>query len=165
MIWDCVIYLVLISIASFFTGRILPKRWFRWDMFPYRSYGFEKNGRIYLKIGIHKWQNRILDISKILPFMIPKKELSEDSIERLPRMIQETCVAELIHGMNAVLGLYCLKICPGAGGIAFAVIYAIIFNLPFILVQRYNRPRLVELNKRLEKKRSEIKNENVDSEL
>lgn len=154
MIWNCVLYLIIISVMSFFVGRILPKSWFRWDMFPYRSYKFEQNGKIYLKIGIHKWHNKIPDISKILPFMIPKKKLSSDSIEKMPKMIQETCVAELIHGINAIAGLYCLKLCPGIGGIIISIIYAIIFNLPFVLVQRYNRPRLIELNKKLEKRRA-----------
>lgn len=123
-------------------------------MFPYRSYDFEQNGKIYMKIGIHRWQSKIPDISKILPFMMPKKKLSEDSIEKMPRMIQETCVAELIHVINAIAGLYCLKLCPGVGGIIISIIYAVIFNLPFVLVQRYNRPRLIELNEKLEKRRA-----------
>lgn len=152
MILDCVLYLVIISIMSFFVGRILPKRWFRADLFPYRSYRFEKNGKIYMKIAIHKWQNKIPDISKILPFMIPKKRLSKDSVDKIPRMIQETCVAEFIHGINALAGFYCLWLCPKVGGIIISIIYAVVFNLPFVLVQRYNRPRLVELNKRLEER-------------
>jgi len=154
MIWDCVLYLIIISVLSFFIGRILPKGWFRHDLFPYRIYGFEKNGRIYTGIGIHKWQNRIPDISKIFPFMMPRKKLSEDNIERLPRMIQETCVAEFIHGLNAIAGFGCLWICPGGGGLILSIVYAVAFNLPFVLVQRYNRPRLLELKKRLEKRRA-----------
>ncbi len=152
MIWDCVLYLVIISIISFLVGRILPKKWFRADLFPYRGYGFEKNGRIYMKIGIHKWQSKIPDMSKILPFMMPKKKLSGENLEKMPRMIQETCVAEFIHGINAIAGFYCLKLCPGVGGVVLSIIYAVILNLPFVLVQRYNRPRLIELNKRLEER-------------
>lgn len=150
--WRCFLYLVLISVISFFVGRMLPKKWFRAELFPYRSYRFEKNGKIYLKIKINQWQNKIPDISKILPFMMPRKKLSADCTEKMPRMIQETCVAELIHGINAIAGLYCLKICPDICGIAIAFIYAVVFNVPFILVQRYNRPRLIELERRLEQR-------------
>lgn len=93
----------------------------------------------------------------------------------MPRMIQETCVAEFIHAANCILGLYCLKIFPGIGGIIVVFIYAVVFNLPYILIQRYNRPRLIRLYKHLEQRRMNemdpcargemMLNENVDIEL
>ena len=39
---------------------------------------------------------------------------------------------------------------PGAAGTVAAVLYAL-SNLPFILIQRYNRPRLARLYRRLMK--------------
>ena len=63
-------------------------------------------------------------------------------------MICETCIAELIHALLCLSGLYCLKLWPGAGGIIAAIVYILLFNLPFILIQRYNRPRLIRLQQR-----------------
>ena len=84
--------------------------------------------------------------------MMPAKKLSVDCAEKMPRMIQETCVAEFIHAANCIAGLYCLKLYPGTGGIIISFLYAFIFNMPYILIQRYNRPRLIALNKRLEER-------------
>ena len=70
-------------------------------------------------------------------------------------MIEETCVAELTHGLLCIAGLFLLKIWPGAGGIFLTVIYIVFGNLPFLLIQRYNRPRLVRLYARRNKKGSD----------
>lgn len=148
--WSCFCYLVAISIISFFLGRVLPKRWFRADRFPYRAYRFENGGRIYDKLRIRKWQNKVPDMSKILPKIMPAKDLSGDYKSRLPRMLQETCVAELIHSLNCFAGFYCLKLYPGVGGIIILFLYTVLFNLPFIVIQRYNRPRLLKIANRIQ---------------
>lgn len=114
------------------------------DAFPFRPYRFERDGAIYNKIGIKKWQNSVPDMSKILPDRIPAKKLTGDLCKRVPVMIKETCVAELIHIVLCVLSLFCLAIWRGTGGIIVTALY-ILGNLPFILIQRYNRPRFVRL--------------------
>lgn len=142
---SCFLYLVITGIIAFFVGRIIPKKWFRYDMFPYKCYRFEKDGQIYDKLGIRKWQNKVPDMSKILPKMMPAKKLSGDIKERMPRMLQETCVAEFAHGVLCFTGLYCLKLYPGIGGLIITLLYNTFLNLPFILIQRYNRPRLARI--------------------
>ena len=150
--------MIITGVIAFFVGRLLPKKWFRADLFPYRSFRFEQDGRIYDKIHIRKWQNKLPNMSKILPFMMPAKNLSGDYKKRLPRMLQETCVAELIHTLNCFVGLYCLKLYPGVGGVIILILYITLFNLPFIIIQRYNRPRLMRLAKRV------YQNENANAE-
>lgn len=145
---NCCIYLALMGIISFFVGRLLPKRWFHPDRFPYRSYPFERNGRVYERLKIRSWQNKVPDMSRIVPKLMPAKRLTGDYKEKLPRMIQETCVAELIHSILCFTGFYCVWLWPGAGGLTVAVLHALFLNLPFILIQRYNRPRLMKLYKR-----------------
>ena len=46
-----------------------------------------------------------------------------------------------------------LKIWPGAGGVLITVIYIVLGNLPFIIIQRYNRPRLQKLLMMQQRKR------------
>ena len=58
-------------------------------------------------------------------------------------MIEETCMAEATHIVMSFVGLGCIRICPGFGGILLTLIDILLFNLPFILIQRYNRPRLI----------------------
>lgn len=49
---DCGIFIVLIGIAGFLIGRLLPKSWFRYDLFPYRPFPLEKGGAIYAALGV-----------------------------------------------------------------------------------------------------------------
>jgi len=145
--WRCFWYLIITGVIAFFAGRLLPKNWFRPDLFPYRSYKFEQDGRIYNKLKIRKWQNIVPDMSRIFPKWMPPKNLSGNYKERLPRMLQETCVAEMIHSLLCITGLYCLKLYPGIGGVIIVFLYIVFLNLPFIIIQRYNRPRLLRIMK------------------
>lgn len=149
--WKCVWYFGATGVVAFFAGRLLPKNWFRPDWFPYRSYPFEKSGRVYNKLKIKYWQNKVPDMSKILPGMMPAKKLGRNIKQNLPRMLQETCVAEFVHTVLCFSGLYCLRLWPGVGGIIAFVLYVVLFNLPFILIQRYNRPRLMKLHEQMQK--------------
>ena len=149
--WKCVAYLCTTGTVGFFAGRIVPKKWLKPEQGIFRCRKFEKGGSIYEKLGIRKWHKRLPDMSRILPFMMPRKNLSGDYKERLPEMIEETCVAELVHIAVSVAGLNCLKLWPGCGGVAIVIIHTLLLNLPFILIQRYNRPRLIRLQEKLQK--------------
>lgn len=146
---------------AFFVGRIIPADRIDAGKFPFRPFAFEKDGRVYNAFGIRKWQNKVPDMSKIFTRIMPAKNLSGDYKERLPRMIQETCVAEMIHAVLGITSLFCLKLYPGAGGIIIVTLY-LVFNLLFIMIQRYNRPKLIKVMKRAERTAAKEKEESVD---
>ena len=149
--WRCVVYLCLVGGISFLAGRMMPKKWIDPVGFPFRSFAFERRGKLYEILGIRYWQNRVPDMSRIFRKLMPPKNLSGDIKQRLPELLRETCVAEWIHGMNCVAGLYCLRLWPGTGGVVMTVLFVLVFNLPYILIQRFNRPRLLQLALRLYK--------------
>lgn len=149
----CACYLALTGVVGFFAGRIVPKGWVKPEKGWFRSFSFEKNGTFYEKLRIRKWHKKVLDMSRILPGLMPAKSLSGDYGQNLPVMIQETCVAEVVHIAVSVAGLRCLWMWPGIGGVTVTAIHIVLLNLPFILIQRYNRPRLIRLQKKLEKKK------------
>ena len=151
--WGCIKYLAVSGAASFVLGRILPKKWFQHDKFPYMLYRFEHGGKLYEKLKIKFWQNKLPDMSRILPKLMPPKKFSFNDFHHLPEMIQETCIAEMIHGLLCISGLYCMEIWHGTGGKIIAILY-FLGNLPFILIQRYNRPRLLRLMSNAEKRRN-----------
>lgn len=145
----CAGYLAVISILSFPLGRLAARHKLNYESLPFRPLGFEKNGQIYKHIGIAAWQNHVPDMSRIFKNFMPEKKLSgRPDRQTLLVMIQETCVAELTHSLLCLAALPALWIWPGAGGIVIWLIYCALGNLPFILIQRYNRPRLVRLLKR-----------------
>lgn len=144
----CLVYLAVLGAASFLIGRLLAKICrFRPDRFPFRCCRGE--ARFYALIRVNRWQNRLPDMSKILPRAMPAKQLRFDGSGDLGRMVQETCVAEVIHFWLCVLGFGCVFVWRGPGGVITSVVYCAA-NIPFLLVQRYNRPRLLRLSQRLE---------------
>lgn len=142
---SCVKYLAGTGLLGFVAGRILPKRWFRADLFPYKGYAFEHGGSFYHKLQIRKWQNKLPDMSRILPWCMPPKRLPKKwDACLLVDMIRETCVAEIVHICHAIAGLGCFALWDGLGGAVMAFLTAV-GNLPFVMVQRYNRPRFQKL--------------------
>lgn len=148
----CFLYLALLGLCFFVIGRVLPKQWFKYDLFPYKSFSFEQGGALYDRLAIRRWKNQLPDMSQLLPGCMPVKKLSSNmKPAQLELLIQETCVAEWIHLMLSVFGFGCLSIWRGAGGVTVSVLY-LLGNLPFGILQRYNRPKLIRLLERLRKK-------------
>ena len=158
----CALYLAATGIGAFFLGRLLPKTWFRGDAFPYCCYPAEQ--KLFRALHIKDWQSRVPDMSRILPALMPAKKLTAETFSDLPRMIQETCVAEMIHVLLSLTGLGCLAIWPGIGGAIVTAVYILLGNLPFILIQRYNRPRLQRLLA-LQQRKQERKCQNAHSDI
>ncbi|MBQ9134038.1 MAG: hypothetical protein IJX64_05855 [Clostridia bacterium] len=59
-----ILFAIFIGIISHFYGQALPRKWFHGDKFPYKSFRWEQEGRIYRHIGIHKWQEKLPDLSR-----------------------------------------------------------------------------------------------------
>lgn len=141
----CLIYLALIGASCFVLGRLLPKGMFKADRPPFRLYSWERQGAFYDRLGIRRWKEKLPDMSAILPRLMPPKKLPREmSAPVLERMIQETCVAEWIHGLLCILGFGCVLIWKGVWGWVVSLLY-FLGNLPYILIQRYNRPKLIRI--------------------
>ncbi len=146
----CVLYLLILSLIVFLTGRFYPREWINEDKFPFTSFPFEKNGKIYEKLGVKKWKTVYPDASmilhKFLPKYYPTKRLEELQKNKVPVLIKESCVAESTHVVAAILGFLCMAIWKRAGGFFMSVLYFLI-NVPAVIIQRYNRPRLQRIYK------------------
>ena len=152
-------YIGLTGLISFYVGAMLPRKWFHDNKFPFRSYKWEKGGKVYDKLNIRKWKGEILDMSKIMTIILPKKLPISATSGDVQSLIAETCVAEAVHWILCVVsaGNYWIWK-KSAEGIVITVL-CIIGNMPFILVQRYNRPHLQILREKMikrEKYKSEV---------
>ena len=137
----CLLYIAALGVLSFVAGRLIPKHWFHADRFPWVCHPAEQ--KLWKRLHVRKWQAKIPDMSRIFVKIMPEKKLTKENYENLPRMIEETCVAEWTHILLSIAGLGLLKIWSGVGGVCITIIYIVLGNLPFIVVQRYNRPRLL----------------------
>ena len=148
-----VLYIAALGILSHFLGQALPRAHFSAERFPYRAAQWEKGGKAYEKLGIKHWKDHLPDMSKIMPDMV-KKKMSAAKEQGMEVLIEETCVAECVHWALIVLSLGIFLFWRSPWAIVFWLVYNILGNLPFIIIQRYNRPRLVMLEQR-RKRRAE----------
>lgn len=146
------LFYVFISACAFVIGRLLPKHWFDPDRFPFRGFDFEKNGKFYEQLGIKKWQGRLPDMSRLFPQFMPPKNLQGAYADRLLLMIRETCVAECTHGVLCILGLHGLTLWDSPLRFHLTAFYILFLNLPYMMIQRYNRPRLCRLLERMQQR-------------
>ena len=71
------LYYVITGMAAFFIGRFLPKQWVDAHKPLYRSHPYEQDGRIYERLHIRRWQNKVPDMSRLLPGRMPPKSLQK----------------------------------------------------------------------------------------
>ena len=107
-----------------------------------------KRWKIYEKLNIKKWKKKLPDasviITKVLPNFMPKKRIERDFRIKGKVLIKETCVAEATHIAAPVLAIVSSLYIKSITFKVFTFLYAI-RNIPFILIQRYNRPRLKKI--------------------
>lgn len=148
----CVLYLLIVSVVVFLVGRFIPKKWIKEDKFPFKSFKFEKDGKIYEKIKIKKWKTKLPDASlvlnKIIPKLIPTKRIKNDQKNKIGILIKETCIAESTHFTAGILGFGCYYLWKSKCSLLISALY-FLANIPFIFIQRYNRPRLIAAAKKV----------------
>lgn len=157
-----IIYVAAIGILAHYIGESLPRSWFDETKFPFAPYRFEKNGDFYDKIKIKSWKTKLPDMSRIMKDMLPKKITYKSGSENIQALIKETCVAEFIHKALSVFSIGVYFIWKNSIGVVL-VIVCVVCNLPFIIIQRYNRPHLIELKNRIAKREEKKRRALTDS--
>lgn len=143
------LYVIFLGIASHYIGEAVPRKWFNPTKFPYRDWAWEKKGRIYELIKIQNWKDKMPDMSRIMKDMIPKRVSLHPTSAEINALVLETCVAEATHAILMLLAPVIYLFWFSGMGIFLSAVFAL-GNLPFILIQRYNRPTLIAFAKRLE---------------
>ncbi len=147
----CFFFYGILGLLCFPFGRGLARSEFQPRAFPFAPFSWERGGRIYARLRIREWQGLLPDVSRLFPGLVPRKELKggDRPQDRLRLLINESCVAELTHLLLCVLGLWAVHILPGKPGVLMWVLYVVFGNLPYIMIQRYNRPMLLKTLERL----------------
>lgn len=139
----------IMGLVSFALGEMFPRSWVHYDRFPYNVYGWEQEGRIYIKLRVNKWKDKVPDMSTYFKGMFYKKSLSKAArtSEYFERFVKETCVAEAVHALLMAASFIVFWVFPNGWGLIASILYSL-GNIPFILIQRYNRPRFKLLMER-----------------
>ncbi|MGC9311870.1 MAG: glycosyl-4,4'-diaponeurosporenoate acyltransferase [Sediminispirochaetaceae bacterium] len=125
----------------------LPLRLFREDAFLFRIRRWEREGRIYRSLGIKWWKELLPDGAGIFQDGFRKKRMHGMDQLYLKRFILETCRAELVHWV--IIGLIPLFFTWNPLEVAvWMVPFGLLVNLPCLLTQRFNRPRLIRMQRK-----------------
>ncbi|MBR7099273.1 MAG: hypothetical protein IKC59_07655 [Clostridia bacterium] len=155
------LYVLICGILSHYIGEAIPRRIFHPDRFPFAPWKWEKEGAVYDLIRIRAWKDRLPDMSRVSKKMLPKRFESFPTAERVQALIAETCVAEATHAVLCLVAPVIWLFWRNGVGVLLTVL-VILCNLPFILIQRYNRPSLTALCARLTVREERKRNANID---
>lgn len=136
--------------------------------FPHQNFNPEKGifkvkkheKRILERLGVKKIKDVIPEMGKLIKFRKDKIE-STDS-KYLYRFLEETCYAELMHIISIFACLIVPLLCPFKYFLTISLgmtLINILLQIPPIMVQRYNRPKLLTLyhyNKRKEERAARL---------
>lgn len=123
------------------------------------SFAFENKGMIYQKLfKVKAWKDKMPEGSQFFSNTYNKRKLKDNSPETINEFIVEVNRAELTH-WGILLTLPVVLLFNPRWTYKIHTLYAFAANIPFIIIQRYNRPRFVALHKKHDAKQLKEINE------
>jgi glycosyl-4,4'-diaponeurosporenoate acyltransferase len=117
--------------------------------FFYRSHAWEKNGAIYKTIfKVHRWKKLLPDGGAVMKGGYKKKSMDSFTKNGMNKFLTESCRAEMTHWL-AIFPFWVFGFFAPGKVMFFMFLYALGINLPCIIAQRYNRPRIIKLIKKM----------------
>lgn len=115
---------------------------------------WEDGGRWYQRrLRIRAWKDLLPEKGDLFEGGFSKRHLDDRSSEHLERFVAETRRAETVHWANLASGPLFLIWCRPTIGAAM-IAFGVVAHLPFIVIQRYNRGRLLAILGRRERRRT-----------
>ncbi|MGG1632785.1 hypothetical protein [Rossellomorea sp. NRS-1567] len=130
-------------VFSFLTSRLTPKQLQRLSPL-FHSLEMEAGGGMYRFLKIKKWKKYISDAGGWFRGGVNKNEIGLSSQQGRITFLLELNRAELSHWLQIMPAPF-FFILNNRVESWVMFLYGILFNLPLILVQRYNRMRIVKI--------------------
>lgn len=119
--------------------RVSPRAWL------FRSRRWEGGGSFYQGLfRVKAWKPLLPDGAAVSRKGYRKRRLSDFSPGNLERYLEESCRAELAHWL-AIPPFILFGTFMPTQALPFMLLYALLVNLPCIVAQRYNRPRIEKI--------------------
>lgn len=129
-------------------GHLVPGEVFSADRAWWRIRAFEHDGRLWSRrLRVERWKDRLPEAGAWLPGGVSKRQLRSRSASDLELLARETRRAEAVHVASGVAGVLATLWNPPLL-VAANVLFALGFESPFVIVQRYNRARLERVLRR-----------------
>lgn len=132
---------IAICVVIGWVAGMVPRPWLEADTFVTRIRSFERNGRIYDRVRIRRWKDRLPESNSLGRAQRSNKR-SLTGRAGVPGYIVETRRAEYVHWAILLAGPF-FHVWSPSWVARIMTLFGIGFNLPFIAVQRFNRGRAV----------------------
>lgn len=147
--FNCILYTVLVVIRAW-VDVLIPQRFLRPEGWWFRTRDWERDGEWYREqLRIDRWKDKLPSLRTATRFS--KKRLTDASRRYFNRFITETCRAESNH-LRAIGSAMMMRLWTPVDLWLVCMLIAVVGNVPFIMIQRYNRPRLMRALERLERR-------------
>ncbi|UOR13840.1 glycosyl-4,4'-diaponeurosporenoate acyltransferase CrtO family protein [Halobacillus amylolyticus] len=148
VIWIIFIDIIAWTFFHLFISAIcmrLPLAFFLKDRLLFQVFSWEKSGELWQRLfRVKTWKGFLIDGTIFLKKGYSKKGLHGTRLNDLKIFAAETKRAELTHWLSILPApLFFLWNPLWAGWVM--ILYAFLFNLPIIIVQRYNRGRIAAI--------------------
>ncbi|MBN2587193.1 MAG: hypothetical protein JXA64_02185 [Candidatus Fermentibacteraceae bacterium] len=140
-----VLFWAVVSMGAAWLGTRFPAGRICIDGWMFRQRDWERGGRTYERLlKVRGWKDHLPDWGGVFAGGFSKGRLQSASTDYLERFAAETCRGEAVHWAVMISGPLSLIWNPWWAGMLM-VLYGTGANLPCIIVQRYNRIRLLNL--------------------
>lgn len=121
----------------------VPLRWLDHDGRLTRLRAFEERGRWYDRnLRVRWWKDRVPEAGGWFRGGVAKDRIRSFRTEDLERLTAETRRAEWVHWANVGFG-FTFAAWTEPLVAAVMVVFGVVTHLPFVIIQRYNRARLL----------------------
>jgi glycosyl-4,4'-diaponeurosporenoate acyltransferase len=140
---DCILWFA-IHMSMAYIGLRMPDRIFEEDKGIYKARKWEEGGAFYQRVfRVKRWKTKLPDGGSIFKEGFAKKRLAQNNTAYFKQFVIETRRAELAHYLQILVSPVFFLFNEVWVGYVM-ILYAIAANIPCIIVQRYNRPRLMK---------------------
>ena len=150
--WTIAVFAVLwflFHLAASVICHRIDEKYLSIDNKLFKTRTWEKEGKFYNKfLGVRKWKKFLPELylfrRDALKKALYRKQPDNGSKELLKKYLLESCRAELSHWL-AITPFWIFGFFAPLSVIPYMLLYALVANLPCIIIQRYNRPRIAKL--------------------
>lgn len=133
------------ALAGTCVGCVLPISPKMIDNWFFRERAWERGGAFYERLfHVKAWKTILPELADFVKSAFGKRHIAAHSPEYLLRFLVESCKAELTHWVIVFSSLSFALWNPISETEAAAMV-TFLLNLPYIVIQRYNRPRIRRL--------------------
>lgn len=144
-----IVKFILSSVLISIIFEKLPDSMFNYQKKIFQMKKWEEQGEIYNKIfKVKKWKDKVLELSDVIKSVFPKKHINTYSKDYLNKYLIQSCRAELAH-ITIILSTFGYALENQISTFHNMFILAVVLNLPYIIIQRFNRPRIIKYINRL----------------